>query len=115
MTDGSDQLFKFSSQVQRWVIQNRLITYLHFFIIVLILFCGEFLVFLLTGFFGSSTQLLTAATNNIHSVATISLYLNSFYLLRNVQLLIIVLFLTITLYMMFINNQTFFSIILHCF
>lgn len=107
-------LLRFSNHIQRWVVQNRLMLFIHFVIIMIILFCGEFLALLLTGFFATSSQLFSNTVGDIHSLATLSLYLNSFYLIRNVQFLIVILFITVTLYFVFMNNQFFFSTFLHC-
>nr|Q5DUY0.1 RecName: Full=NADH-ubiquinone oxidoreductase chain 5; AltName: Full=NADH dehydrogenase subunit 5 [Nyctotherus ovalis]CAI38858.1 NADH dehydrogenase subunit 5 [Nyctotherus ovalis] len=104
-------LHKFTNLITRWSVQGRFTNLLHLLLLLIVLFCGEFLVFLVTGLFGTSTTLFsdTAIDDSVYQLT--DYYLLSYYRVRNIQLLIIVLFALVTLYITAINNQLTFNII----
>lgn len=79
--------------------------------ILIILFCGEFLLLLLTGFFNTESSLLRGCSG-VGTFATTNYYIMPYYYIRNIQLLIITLFGTISLYCIAVNNQFSFNAVL---
>lgn len=92
---------------------SRVTSILHVFFTIVLLFCGEMLVFVIFGLFNTQTLLLPNITPYDGSSYMLGLQLTSPYLTRNVGLLIVELFITVTLYFVFVNTRSNFNIIFH--
>lgn len=68
---------------------------------------------MVSGFFGTSTLLFAQTPEDMSSYLLTSYYITSYYTIRNIQLLIIVLFAFSTLYYTIVNNLGTFNVIYH--
>jgi hypothetical protein len=114
--DGNDvynttYLHKFINNIQKWAVAGRFTTLIYCIVILLLLFIGEFFIALVCGYFGTSTTLFSSTPVNDDIFLYTTYYVTSYYRVRNIQLLIIILFSVATLYYMIVNNQTTYNII----
>lgn len=100
----SNILLRFYKHSTNWLIQGKLIMLLHFVVIILILLFGEFIILLIGGFFNTQTLLFSGTQLEFSSFALNSANFIPSYLLRNFQIFVILMFITVTLYFYFVNN-----------
>lgn len=106
-------IHKFINNIQKWSVNGRFTALLHFVVIILIIFIGEFFVLMVSGFYGTSTTLFMQTPEDMSTYVLTSYYITSYYTIRNIQLLIIVLFAFSTLYYTIVNNLGTFNVIYH--
>lgn len=99
----NNPLFFFIYHTRDLYISSRFTSLIHLAVMLFITYCGEFFIMLVGGFFNTSESLFGATSLDVNAFALTSYFVGAYHLVKSIQLLILSLFYTATVYIIALN------------